>query len=201
MSVLTYFLAASDANKTLNAKEVEAFVADLLREQMVRFPAAILVGEARNMASVHWAGHADYWAYANTYIVPNEPGSMLNYVEEQNPSSDLLWYRGSDEQVFFDMLKQLPLGEKDCCICFLGIHEQLTQMGWNGATIYLLTHPFPMEFCHPIWTDSVTLVDRPLAHYFILSSLIGGGMDQEANPLEPILKRYFGSHLLTRETQ
>lgn len=47
---------------------------------------------------------------------------------------------------------------------------------------------------HPvgIWTDLVTLVDRPLAHYFIVSSLIGGGIDQEANPLEPILKRYFG---------
>lgn len=200
MSVLTYFLAASDASETLNAKEVEAFVTDLLREQMVRFPAAILVGEARNMTSVHWAGHADYWAYANTYIVPNEPESMLDYVEEKNPSSGLLWYRGSDEQVFFDMLKQLPLGEKDCCICFPGIHEQLTQMGWNGATIYLLTHPFPMEFCDPIGTDLVTLVDRPLAHYFILSSLIGGGMGQEENPLEPILKRYFGPHLLTRET-
>ncbi|HEU5382117.1 MAG TPA: hypothetical protein VFV38_42415 [Ktedonobacteraceae bacterium] len=199
MAVLTHFLAASDGNQMLEAKEVEAFVADLLREQMVQFPVAILVGEARNM--VFQAGRAEYVAHLDAYIVPNHPEGMLDYVGEQNPSSNLLWYSGSDEQTFFDVLKKLPLGEKDCCLCFSGLHVQLKQMGWNGATIYLLTHPFPMEFCDPIGTDLVTLVDRPLVHYFILSSLMGAGMDQEANPLEPILKRYFGPHLLTRETQ
>lgn len=199
MAIVSYFLAASNVNKTLTAKEVEDFVTDLLYEQMISFPAAILVGEARNMASFQ-ANYAEYAEHANAYIVPNAPETMLDYVEEQNLSSDLLWYRGNNEQAFFETLKQLPLGEKDCCICFSNVHKQLAQMGWEGAAIYLLTHPFPMEFCDPIGTNLVTLVEQPLAHYFILSSSIGAGMDQETNPLESILKRYFGPHLLTRET-
>jgi hypothetical protein len=200
MAIVTHFLATSEGNKTLNPKELEAFVKDLLHEQMVKFPAAILVGEARNIASFQMS-YAEYETHINTYIVPNAPGAMLGHMEEkQRFPPDLLWYFGNDAQVFFDVLKQLPLQEKDCCICFGGVHEQLAQMYWEGAVIYLLTHPFPMEFCDPIGSNLVTLVDRPLAHYFLLFSSIGGEIGLEANPLDPILMRYFGPHLLTRET-
>lgn len=199
MAIISHFLAASETNKTLNTKEVEAFVKDLLHEQMVKVPAAILVGEARNIASFQ-IGYAEFEAHVNTYIVPNDPGAMLRHLEEQSFPSNLLWYIGDDEQALLDMLKQLPLGEQDCCICFAGVHEQLAQVYWEGAVVYLLTHPFPMEFCDPIGTNLVPLADRPLAHYFILSSSTGAKMDQETNPLVPVLKRYFGSHLLTRET-
>lgn len=199
MAIWTHFLAASEADRAFTIEELEAFVRDLLHEQMVKLPAAILTGEARNIASYEMNSH-EYEKHINTYIVPNDPGAMGRYIEGPDLLSDLLRYFGDDEEAFFAVLKRLPLEEKDCCICFAGVHEQLDQMYWEGAAIYLLTHPFPIEFCEPIGTELVPLVERPLAHYFMLVSSCGGTFEQKTNPLEPVLRRHLGPDLLMRET-
>jgi hypothetical protein len=200
MAILTYFLAASQDERRLTKKDIEAFVMDLLHEGMVTFPAALLVGEARNMTSSHWEG-AGYYEHARAYIVPNHPEPMLDYTREKAPSSNLLWYSGSDEQAFLALLNKMPLGEKDGCLCFAGLHPELAKRRWDGATIYPLTQPFPMEFCDPMGIEAYPLVDHPLAQYLLLSSRVGSYMRKnEKNPLETVLTRYFGPDLLIRQT-
>jgi hypothetical protein len=53
MAIVSHFLAASTLDPPFTKKTLEAFVRDLLDEQMVKLPAAILVGEACSLPEEH----------------------------------------------------------------------------------------------------------------------------------------------------
>lgn len=207
MACVTYFIATSSSGKELSKEELSAFINDLLEDEFVFLPAAILVGEARNevrtdeddttIVPVNLDGRQ--------YIIPNAPDNMLYVVEkfseEDYPSADTLWFYGDDEQAFFEALDHMPFQEKDICICFPYLDENL-QYHWNkGAAIYALTRPFATDFIDPIGTEACPLIDYDVAQFFALCSHYGGTFPSVIdNPLHPLFLRYFGPDLEMQQT-
>lgn len=198
MAILSYLIATSPLQQAVEKQRLEAFIWELFRHQLLTFPSAIFVGEAR-----HEVDPSEY-DYCWEYIVPNGPDSMLNVmetlVEEEKTSSPqpYVWYVGSDEQAFKQAFDRIPFGEQDCCLCFTANQEQLA--GWQGAVIYVLTHPFPMEFMDPIHPEYRSLLEQPLAHYFSLYNPRGLWLERNTNPLEALLEAYFGSDLILAQS-
>lgn len=195
MAILSYMIAASPLQKAVDKQQLEAFIWELFHQQLLTFPFAIFVGEARN--DVDPMNDNYCWEY----IVPNGPDSMLNVMEtlllEKKKTlvpQPYVWYIGSNEQTFKQVFDRVPFGEQDCCLCFTANQERLP--GREGAVIYVLTHPFPMEFMDPIHPEYRSLLEQPLAHYFSLYNPRGLWIESNANPLEALLKAYFGSDLI-----
>lgn len=204
MAVLVDFIATPASKKVLGVNEIFEFVKSLLHELHFPLPAAILIGEAKN------TDHNNYWLGPNeSYITPNSPGSMLELRAPEFPQ-ELIWYYGDDETAFFQTLRAIPLGEKDCCISFPApqgkllarweggaSYEDTSIDGWDGATIYLLTCPFLLDWpSEAIWKGN-TSFDRSVQHFFSFHSLTGGGIVSES--LQMLLASYFGPDLLMGE--
>ncbi len=198
MAILSYLIAASPLQKSVDRQKLEAVIGELLHEQLLAFPIAIFVGEARNDVD---SGEDDHcWEY----IIPNRPDSMLNVMEnllEGNVGLSVpphVWYYGDDETAFKRIFEIIPFGEQDCCLCFAANQAQLA--GWDGAVIYALTHPFPMEFMDPIHSEYKQLLKQPFAHYLSLYCSRGLWMEKDENPLKPVLQSYFGSDMILAQS-
>ena len=71
----------------------------------------------------------------------------------------------------------------------------------EGAALYLLSRPFPLDFMDVLTTDALPLIDYEVTDYFTLaSSALGRFADLAHNPLQPILERSFGPDLDMKQT-
>lgn len=194
MAILSYVIAASPLQKSVDRRKLEAFIWELFHEQFLTFPSAIFVGEARN--NVDPVENEHCWEY----IVPNQPDSMLNVMKTllkgdvALPIQQYAWYIGNDEMVFKQLFDCIPFGEQDCCLCFAANQARLS--GWEGAVIYVLTHPVPMKFMDPIHSEYRLLLEQPLTHYFSLYCPRGLWVERDDNSLKLLLETYFGSDLI-----
>ena len=208
MAALTYFIATSHVAKRLSFEELESFVLDLLREQHLYLPAAIFVGEARNELrgnAYDVTSKTNDIFRASECIIPNAPDAMLHLTKKMAEGkvlyADTFWFFGDDERAFGEALRRIPFTEKDCCICFPYLNQNLSDCGWYGAAIYVLRHPFFIDFMDVFDITALPLIHYNVSHFFTLSSLVGGGFpDKVYNPLRPILERYFGPELDMKQT-
>lgn len=51
MAILSYLIAASRLQQTVDKQQLETFIWELFHQQLLTFPSAIFVGEARNNAN------------------------------------------------------------------------------------------------------------------------------------------------------
>ncbi|HEY7419539.1 MAG TPA: hypothetical protein VH593_30435 [Ktedonobacteraceae bacterium] len=210
MAAFTFFLATSSTKKMLTREEIEALLLELLREQHVLLPAAILVGKAHSEVRGNEFATAmkkGTLLQASHYIIPNAPESMLQLVEaiveEKKMSPETLWYYGDDEATFVEALRRAPLRERDICFCFPFLSHYLSDAcGWDqGAILYTLTHPFPVDFIDILGTAALPLIDYHVSDFFTLSSsCLGSFPDTANNPLKPILQHFFGPDLDMKQT-
>lgn len=208
MAALTFFIATSSSPKRFSTEELESFIQELLHEQYVHLPVAIFVGPARNALRNEDldAVNEDARLFRPTeYIIPNAPETMLRLVDEfaqgRKEPSETLWYYGDDELAFRDALHHVPFAETDCCICFRRLNHYLSDCGWYGAVIYILTRPFPVDFMDVVDTIADPLLSYPTAYFFTLASFSGGSFpDATNNPLKRLLTSYFGPELDMKQT-
>lgn len=210
MAVVTYFLATSPSKKRLTIDEIESLILELLHEEHLFLPAAILVGSARNEVrgeAFYKASKEGNYLRADQYIIPNAPGSMValatDTIEEQKPAPETLWYYGDDEAAFIDALRSVPLRERDICFCFPYLSDYLVDScDWDwGAALYALTQPLPIDFIDAFYATPAPLIDYNASDFFALSSSVGGLFpDFRNNPLKPILQRAFGPDLDMEQT-
>lgn len=210
MSLFTFFLATSQAQKRLTRDEIESLILALLHEKHLLFPSAIFVGEARNEVrgeAFDTAVKEGTLLDAAHVIIPNDPMAMLDLTKDLAKGGEspieTLWYYGNDEIAFREALRRLPLRERDACFCFPSLSHYLAEeCGWyEGAVIYVLARPFPLDFMHVLFTTALPLIDYPVSDCLTFSSRIGGGFPNlESNPLRQILQRYFGPDLEMKET-
>ncbi|MDQ2903643.1 MAG: hypothetical protein ABI456_04450 [Ktedonobacteraceae bacterium] len=212
MAALTFFLATSPSKKTLSLNEMETLLLALLHDRHISLPAAIFVGAARNEArgeELETARKEGTYPQAGHSIIPNGPGSMLSVVEAltegQEMALETLWYYGDNEAAFVEALRRLPLRERDVCFCFPSLDHELseaTRWADEGAVLYALTRPFPIDFMDTFSADAAPVIDYPVSDYFTLSSFSGGGFPHSADhPLKPLLQQCFGPDLEMKQTR
>ncbi|GLV59785.1 hypothetical protein KDH_66090 [Dictyobacter sp. S3.2.2.5] len=182
----------------------------LLKEQHICSPAAIFVGNAQNEArgeAYDQAAREGTLVQASQHIIPNAPESMLrltrDVIDGKEQHAETLWYCGDDVAAFLQALRQLPLREKDICVCFPFLSNALAHdCGWDkGAVLYALTQPYVIDFMDVLDTTARPLIDYPVSDFFTLSSFCAGGFsDEEHNALEPLLQRYWSFDLDLKQT-
>ncbi|GHO68815.1 hypothetical protein KSC_077070 [Ktedonobacter sp. SOSP1-52] len=204
MAAMTFFLATSKTDKRLTKEELIALTLDLLHTQLVQLPAAICAGQAYNEPRTDDNGDypPDYdERYEEKYILPNAPDTMVRLMKQRKIPEATYWYYGDNEEEFINALKNVPLEEKDVCICFENLHADLTESDWDGAVIYALRHPFPNTFIDVFDSCALPLVGFDVAHFFTLFSYRNGAFKRlDNNPLFFLLKRYFGPNDVMRQT-
>lgn len=196
MAIHTHFIAAAVPGKPFHFEKLRSFIEELLREDIIRMPAAIFVGDAQNdLDMLPWQSK-----YASHFIVPNSPGSMLELGDKDDFPDDIYWYYGDDTESFFASLQTVPFGEKDCCICFYAFGQPWSDEYWEGAVVYTLVRPMPVQFQD--YGRSIAF-DRELDHYFVMYSSTGSQVEYtnvSYKPLiVPVMERYFGSDLIMAE--
>ncbi|GHO89159.1 hypothetical protein [Dictyobacter formicarum] len=210
MAALTFFLATSPSKNKLTEKEIEALILALLREQHIRLPAAIFVGSAQNEVrgeAYDRAAHGGMLIQASQHVIPNAPETMLrlarNVIDGKEKHAETLWYCGDDVSAFLQALHRLPWREKDVCFCFPFLSDALSHdCGWDcGAVLYALTQPYVIDFMDVLDTTAHPLINYPASYFFTLSSFCAGGFsNEEHNPLEPLLQRYWSFNLDLKQT-
>jgi hypothetical protein len=219
MAAITFFLATSSTQKRRGLDELISFTRDLLDAGHVRLPAAIFTGEASNSNEQHGendrlAANEGRLSDASYRIIPNDPFSMLRLTQELADAPEAersargVWYVGQDEPAFLAALHQVRLREHDICVCFPALSPALSpalaqDCGWDeGAAIYLLRRPFPLDFPDVLLPrQTLPLIDYQVADFFTLTSSVSGRFpDTATNPLRPMLQRYFGPDLDMKQT-
>jgi hypothetical protein len=200
MAIHTHFIAASASGKPFHFQKLQSFLRDLLREDIVRMPVALFVGDAQNDPQGAFWGSK----YASHAIVPNSPGSMLELGEEEEFPIETFRYYGEEEELFFATLQAVPFAEKNCCICFDTLGLQWSEESWEGAVIYILVRPMLIHFPNSFGSPSLcTPIHHGLDHFFIMYSSTGALVENAFTTLKPliapVLERYFGSDLIMEQ--
>jgi hypothetical protein len=196
MAVFYHLVGASTSGKQLGFVEFQQCVQDLLNEKLIKFPAAIFVGDARtNPDGYYWSTDAAY-----TAILPDSPGSMIELLEEYDDISSVktLFYDGDDEATFRAALERVPFGKKDICLCFdLVLPEGgrgRSRYG-EGAVIYALARPFPVHYA-----ALKSTFQHELSQFVVFYTSLGRNLQPMKPELQRVLKRYFGEEVLLAES-
>jgi hypothetical protein len=196
MAVFYHLVGASASGKQLGLVEFQQCIQDLLNEKLIKFPAAIFVGDAQaNPDGYYWSTDAAYNA-----ILPGSPGSMIELLEEYEDISSVetLCYDGNDETSFKAALESAPFGKKDICICFDLILPEggrgRSRYG-EGAVIYALARPFPVQYA-----ALKSTFQHELSQFVVFYTSLGRNLQPMKPELRRILKRYFGEEVLLAES-
>jgi hypothetical protein len=196
MAVFYHLVGASSSGKQLGFAEFQQCIQDLLNGKLIKFPAAIFVGDAQaNPDGYYWSTDAAY-----TAILPDSPGSMIELLEEYEAISSVetLCYDGSDEASFKAALERAPFGKKDICLCFDLILPEggrgRSRYG-EGAVIYALARPFPVQYA-----ALKSTFQRELSQFVVFYTSLGRNLQPMKPELQRILARYFGEEILLAES-
>ncbi len=196
MAVFYHLVGASTSEKQLGFVEFQQCVQDLLNEQLIKFPAAIFVGDAQaNPDGYYWSTDAAY-----TAILPSSPGSMIELLEEYEDSSSVetLCYDGNDAAAFRAALERVPFGKKDICLCFdlvLPDGGRGSSRYGEGAVIYALARPFPVQYA-----ALKSTFQRELSQFVVFYTSLGRNLRPMKSGLQQVLERYFGQEILLAES-
>jgi hypothetical protein len=196
MAVFYHLVGASTAEKHLGFAEFQQYIQDLLNAKLIKFPAAIFVGDAQaNPDGYYWSTDAAY-----TAILPDSPGSMIELLEEYEDISSVetLCYDGSDEAAFKEALEHVPFGKKDICLCFdlvLPEGERGRSRYGEGAVIYALARPFPVHYA-----ALKSTFQQELSQFVVFYTSLGRNLQSMKPGLQRVLERYFGTETLLAES-